>query len=133
MTVEDFLKVFEEVTGRDLTQFKLWYTQAGTPRLDVWETWKDGVLTLHCEQVTPPTPGQPMKRPLLIPLEVGLMNPDGSEALPTQMLELTEARHDFHFEGGEERPVVSVLRGFSAPVLTEAAQLARRARLPPRP
>ncbi len=117
VTIEDFLAVFEEVTGRDLKQFKLWYTQAGTPRLDMWESWKDGVLTLHCEQITPPTPGQPAKSPVFIPLAVGFLNAEGSEVLPTTILEVTQAYQEFQFDQFEERPVVSVLRNFSAPVL----------------
>jgi aminopeptidase N len=58
VTIEDWLKVFEDVTGRDLTQFKRWYTDAGTPRLTVTDSWQDGTYTLHFKQHTPPTPGQ---------------------------------------------------------------------------
>ncbi len=55
-TIEDWLSVFEEATGRDLAQFKRWYSEAGTPRLRVAEEWRDGVFTLHFTQVNPPTP-----------------------------------------------------------------------------
>ncbi|MCE8442165.1 aminopeptidase N, partial [Rhodovulum sulfidophilum] len=57
-TIEDWLQVFEDATGRDLTRFKRWYSQAGTPRVKVTEDFKDGTYTLHLEQETPPTPGQ---------------------------------------------------------------------------
>ena len=118
-TVEDWLKVFEDATGRDLAQFKRWYTDAGTPRLRVTEDWQDGRYTLHLEQATPPTPGQSDKPPRVIPVAVGLLGPDGAELRPTEVLEVTQARQSFVFEGLAARPVPSVLRGFSAPVIVE--------------
>jgi len=120
-TIEDWLQVFQDATGRDLTQFKLWYSQAGTPRVTVAEDWADGVFTLTLSQENPPTPGQPDKAPKVIPVAVGLLNPNGDEVWPTQVLELTTARQSFRFEGLAARPVASVLRGFSAPVVLERA------------
>jgi aminopeptidase N len=116
-TIDDWLLAFEDATGRDLTQFRLWYTQAGTPRLMVHDEWKYGVYYLHVRQETPPTPGQPHKVPMLIPILVGLMYPDGTEAVPNKMLELTKPEQLFEFRGLRERPVPSLLRDFSAPVL----------------
>ena len=118
-TIEDWLKVFEDATGRDLAQFKRWYTDAGTPRLTMSEDWEAGCLTLNFTQTTPPTPGQDDKPPRVIPIAVGLIGPNGDEVLPTQMLEMTEARQSFRFDGLGARPVVSALRGFSAPVMLE--------------
>jgi aminopeptidase N len=118
-TVEDWLKVFEDATGRDLTQFKLWYSQAGTPRVRVEERWEDGTYTLDLSQTVPPTPGQPDKAPAVIPVAVGLLNPNGDEVVPTRILELTEPRQSFAFEGLASRPVPSLLRGFSAPVILD--------------
>ncbi|TCP62416.1 aminopeptidase N [Rhodovulum bhavnagarense] len=118
-TIEDWLKVFEDATGRDLTQFKRWYSQAGTPRLHVTDDFKDGTYTLHVEQETPPTPGQPEKHPQVIPLAVGLLSPNGDEVVPTTVLELTEEAQNFAFEGLGARPVPSLLRGFSAPVILD--------------
>lgn len=118
-TIEDWLKVFEDATGRDLTQFKRWYTDAGTPRLRVTDDFRSGTYTLHFEQETPPTPGQPAKPPRVIPIAVGLLNPNGHEVLPTQVLEMTEARQSFSFDGLAAKPVPSILRGFSAPVTLE--------------
>ena len=118
-TIEDWLKVFEDATGRDLTQFKRWYSQAGTPRLKVSDDWKDGVYTLQFEQENPPTPGQPHKDPRVIPIAVGLLNPNGDEVVPTTVLEMTEARQSFRFEGLASKPVPSILRGFSAPVVLQ--------------
>jgi aminopeptidase N len=118
-TIEDWLKVFEDATGRDLAQFKRWYTQAGTPRLMVSDDWAEGTYTLTLEQVNPPTPGQPDQDPKVIPVAVGLLNPNGDEVVPTTVLELTEGRQSFRFDGLASRPVPSLLRGFSAPVVLE--------------
>jgi aminopeptidase N len=118
-TIEDWLKVFEDATGRDLTQFRLWYTQAGTPRLTVAEHFEDDRYTLTFTQRTPPTPGQPDKRPQVIPIAVGLLNPNGDEVVPTTILEMTEATQSFTFDGLAAKPVPSLLRGFSAPVVLD--------------
>ncbi len=118
-TIEDWLRVFEDATGRDLTQFRRWYSQAGTPRVAVEEGYDDGTYTLTFRQHTPPTPGQPDKAPQVIPMAVGLLNPNGDEVLPTTLLEITEAEQSFRFDGLAARPVPSLLRGFSAPVVLE--------------
>ena len=118
-TIEDWLKVFEDATGRDLTQFKRWYEDAGTPRLHVEESWEDGTLTLDFTQNTPPTPGQNEKPPRVIPIAVGLIGPDGTEMRATEVLEMSRARQSFRFEGLDARPVPSILRGFSAPVILD--------------
>ncbi|GGL87252.1 aminopeptidase N [Pseudooceanicola nanhaiensis] len=118
-TIEDWLKVFEDTTGRDLSQFKRWYSQAGTPRVSVDEAWEDGTYTLTFRQSTPPTPGQPVKDPRVIPIAVGLLGPNGDEVQETTLLELTEAEQSFTFEGLAAKPVPSILRGFSAPVILD--------------
>ncbi|MCG6112665.1 MAG: aminopeptidase N [Paracoccus sp.] len=116
-TIEDWLQVFEDATGRDLSQFKRWYTDAGTPILTMEESWQGGTLTLTFAQTTPPTPGQPDKPARVIPIAVGLIGPNGDEVAPTRVLEMTQAQQSFAFEGLGARPVASVLRGFSAPVM----------------
>ncbi len=118
-TIEDWLRVFEDVTGRDLTQFKRWYEDAGTPRLRVTDEFEGGTYTLHFEQQTPPTPGQAEKRPRVIPIAVGLLGPNGDEVMATRVLEMTEARQSFAFDGLAARPVPSILRDFSAPVILQ--------------
>jgi aminopeptidase N len=118
-TIEDWLRVFEDTTGRDLSQFKLWYTQAGTPRLHVAEAWNGDTYTLTFTQVNPPTPGQAYKAAKVIPIAVGLLNPNGDEVLPTTVLEMTKASQSFEFKGLASKPVASILRGFSAPVILE--------------
>jgi len=120
-TIEDWLAVFEDVTKRDLRQFSRWYTQAGTPRLSVEETFDAGTYTLRFRQRTPPTPGQAEKLPQVIPIAVGLLAPDGSEVVPTTVLEMTQEEQSFSFDGLAARPVPSLLRGFSAPVILDRA------------
>ncbi len=118
-TIDDWVRVFEDATGRDLTQFRRWYAQAGTPRLRVTEDWDGARYTLTLAQHTPPTPGQPDKAPLHIPVAVGLIGPDGAELAPTRVLELTGAEASFTFDDLRARPLASVLRGVSAPVIVE--------------
>lgn len=118
-TVEDWLEVFEDATGRDLGQFKLWYTRAGTPRLSVEEEWKDGRYTLSLRQETPAGPGRSGDEPRVIPIAVGLLDRDGREIRSTEVLEMTGAEQSFVFEGLASRPVPSLLRDFSAPVILE--------------
>ena len=121
-TIEDWLQVFEDTTGRDLTQFKRWYSQAGTPRLTVSDAYADGRYTLTLTQTTPPTPGQPHKEPQVLPIAVGLLNPNGDEVMPTTVLEMTQTTQSFHFDGLASRPIPSILRDFSAPVILERVQ-----------
>jgi aminopeptidase N len=118
-TIEDWLAAFTDATGRDLTQFKRWYAQAGTPRLTVTDDFKNGTYSLHIAQQTPDTPGQTDKLPLHIPVAVGLLDNTGAEVVPTTLLELTEAQQTFTFDGLTSKPVPSILRDFSAPVITE--------------
>ena len=118
-TIEDWLQVFEDATGRDLSQFKLWYSQAGTPRVKVTDTYADGTYTLTFEQSTPPTPGQPDKDPRVIPIAVGLLGQNGDEVRATQVLELTKTKQSFSFDGLSAKPIPSILREFSAPVILQ--------------
>ncbi|MEL6931648.1 MAG: aminopeptidase N [Pseudomonadota bacterium] len=118
-TIEDWLQVFEDITGRDLSQFKRWYEQAGTPRLKVSKSYANGTLELTFTQSTPATPGQPTKDPRVIPIALGLIGTDGSELRPTEVLEMTQETQSFRFEGLPEKPVASILRGFSAPVILQ--------------
>jgi len=118
-TIEDWLQVFEDATGRSMKRFKRWYTSAGTPRLTVKESWKDGRYKLTFRQETPPTPGQPQKKPRVIPIAVGLLAPDESETHPTRVLEMTKRQQSFKWEGLAERPIPSILREFSAPVILQ--------------
>jgi aminopeptidase N len=130
-TVDQFAACMAEVSGRDLTQFMRWYSQAGTPTVtatgDYDATNKRYTLTLG--QSIPKTPGQPEKLPMLIPVTVALLG-DGGRPVPLQLegagdgassmvLELTDWKQTFTFVGVDQRPVPSVLQGFSAPVILE--------------
>ena len=94
---------------------------AGTPRLKVTDDFSNGTYTLHFEQENPETPGQPVKGAKVLPIAVGLLNPNGDEVVPTTVLEMTQTRQSFSFDGLSTRPVPSILRGFSAPVVLDHA------------
>lgn len=117
VTTDDFVQAMADVSGRDLTQFKRWYTQAGTPELTVSDSWNEatGDYTLIIRQSCPATPGQEKKLPLHMPVAFGLLDNEGHE-LESGVLELTDTEHAFVFKGLAVRPVPSLLRGFSAPV-----------------
>ncbi len=115
-TIEDWIKVFEDTTGRDLSQFALWYTLAGTPRVKVSGSFADGTYTLTLSQHMP---DKTDTTPRHIPVAVGLLYPDGTEAVQTRVLELTATEQSFEFTGLHMPPIASVLRGFSAPVVLE--------------
>lgn len=133
VTCDDFVEVMSEANnGFDLDQFMRWYEQAGTPRVRAHGDWDAaaGAYTLTLAQSTPATPGQHAKQPLVIPVALGLIGPDGrdrplqleGEAQPgatTRVLRLDEAEQRFRFVGLEAEPVPSLLRGFSAPVILE--------------
>ncbi|MFI4933489.1 MAG: aminopeptidase N [Caulobacterales bacterium] len=117
-TMEAFIQCFAEVSGRDLTQFFAWYEQAGTPRVRMESTYDPAARTLEIslEQSTAPTPGQPDKRPLPIPLAIGLLDEDGRELRETELIVLDAPSRRLTLENVVRTPVVSALRGFSAPV-----------------
>ncbi|MEP6968498.1 MAG: aminopeptidase N, partial [Pseudomonadota bacterium] len=117
-TVEAFIQCFAEVSAKDLTAFFAWYEQAGTPRVTL-ETRYDavaGALDLTLTQSTAPTPGQPDKRPLPIPVAVGLIDEDGRSLRETEVILVDSAEQKVRWAGVDRAPVVSALRGFSAPV-----------------
>ncbi|WP_186389952.1 aminopeptidase N [Stappia sp. TSB10P1A] len=126
-TIEAFLACFQEASGLDLDQFSLWYEQAGTPVLKVDSSYENeaGRLTLTFRQHLPPSPGQSEKKPMHIPVRVGLMGADGRELVPAgvagaevtgDVLHIRSPQQTVVFSGLTERAVPSVLRGFSAPI-----------------
>lgn len=123
VTIEDFLACMAEVSGRDLSQFLRWYQYAGTPHIAVVMDFDAKARRLHLQlgQRLPDTPGQTNKPALHIPLLVGLLGADGKDVLPegSRLLELTEASQGFVFENIKESPILSLNRGFSAPVRLE--------------
>ena len=124
-TIEEFLACFAEASGRDLSHFALWYEQAGTPKLSVSEHYDAaaGTYRLAFTQTTPPTPGQPVKKPVVIPVLLGLVGRMGDMALKADGVDgqrglyvVTETDAAIVFHDVKERPVPSLLRSFSAPV-----------------
>ncbi|MES1990296.1 MAG: aminopeptidase N [Pseudomonadota bacterium] len=128
-TVEDFLSALSDGAKLDLTQFKRWYNQAGTPEILTSGRYDAAreTYTLKVSQFCAPTPGQKHKEPYHIPIAVGLIGPDGKDMLlqldgeekpkgTTRVLNLTERSETFRFRNVTERPVPSLLRGFTAPV-----------------
>jgi len=126
-TVEEFVRCFAEVSGQDLSHFFAWYEQAGTPRVSLIHAYDADAktLTLQLSQQTPPTPGQPLKRPLPIPVTVGLLDHDGrplrfeheGAAVDEAVILLTQPSAAVTLSGVASAPAVSALRGFSAPVV----------------
>jgi aminopeptidase N len=132
-TIENWVKCFEDACGRDLTQFRLWYHQAGTPhvRASGRHDAQARTYTLELSQSLAPTPGQPEKLAMHIPVRMGLMGKAGralpltlegeNQTGPTErVLELTGARQRFVFTGIDEAPLLSLGRRFSAPAIFEA-------------
>ncbi len=133
VTIEDFVAAMADASGTDLSAFRAWYAQAGTPEVSVEDSYDPDArrYTLHLAQSTPPTPGQPAKAPLQIPIVMALLGEDGAMLAPRaggdgiaaipggageMLLELRHAAQDFVFDDVSGRPVPSLLRGFSAPV-----------------
>ena len=130
-TVENFVACMADASGRDLAQFFKWYEQAGTPRVAVTTNYDAEAKTfdLTLSQTTLPTPGQPEKQAMHIPFNLGLVGPDGSDmaldlegvgALNTPLLEMTGEKQIFRFRNILKKPVLSLNRDFSAPVIVEA-------------
>lgn len=130
VTCDDFLAAMADANGEDLSLMHKWYEQAGTPALKVTPTYDEAkqTLTLAVTQTVPPTPGQPHKQAVLVPLSIALLGPDG-KALPLRLegkdlgsstvLRIDAAEKKYVFENVSARPVPSLLRNFSAPVKME--------------
>jgi aminopeptidase N len=132
VTCDDFAQAIADANphsalAQHLPQFKRWYAQAGTPRVQASGAYDATTrrYTLTLSQSCPPSPGQDSKAPFVIPVQMGLIGADGREVLPSQLLVLTEATQTFEFHDlpitTDEAPVPSLLRDFSAPVVLEMA------------
>jgi aminopeptidase N len=117
-TVEAFVQCFAEASGRDLSQFFSWYEQAGTPKVSMTAAYDGATQSLEIEftQATAPTPGQPNKVALPIPVALGLLDEDGRVLRETELVVLDAPSRRVRFDNVPSPPVVSTLRGFSAPV-----------------
>ncbi|MDF2604866.1 aminopeptidase N [Sphingomonas sp.] len=124
-TCEDFVACMEEGGGVDLSRFRLWYSQAGTPRVAASLSHDGGRATLRLAQHVPPTPGQAVKEPMVLPLKIRLFGAETGRPLgPEQLVLLQDASETIVFDGIAERPVLSINRGFSAPVTIESDRTA---------
>ncbi|WP_455479733.1 aminopeptidase N [Bartonella sp. B23] len=122
-TIEDFIACFAEVSGRDFSQFMLWYEQAGTPHVEIDHHYSDGILTIHAKQHIPTTPQQNIKKPMLIPIAFGLLGHNGESLtyeadadIQSDVMLLSKENQTFILRGVREKPVLSLLRNFSAPI-----------------
>ncbi|MEL6482160.1 MAG: aminopeptidase N, partial [Pseudomonadota bacterium] len=120
-TIEQFRQCFEDACGIDLAQFARWWSRAGTPRVSVEESWDEaaGALTLHFRQSLPDVPGQTDDAPMVIPIALGLIGADGREVRATEVVALDKPELAMRYEVTGGRPMASLLRGFSAPVILE--------------
>jgi aminopeptidase N len=138
-TVEDWVKCFEDACGRDLSQFRLWYAQSGTPTIEARGEYDPARKTyaLSLKQTLGPTPGQPVKKPMHIPVRLGLIGSAGAMPLTLEgenargpeerVLELSKPEENFIFVDVGEEPLPSIGRRFSAPAHFKAP-IGRRAR-----
>jgi aminopeptidase N len=123
-TCDDFLKAMQDASANKyLDQFKLWYSQAGTPVVTAKSKYDEvkKKVTITFTQNTPDTPGQKNKKPVVIPIRTGLIGQDGMD-LDESLLIMTKDKQEFTFENISEKPVISYLRGFSAPVILNTDQ-----------
>ena len=125
VTCEDFVRAMEDASGADLTQFRLWYSQAGTPLVTA-KVEHDAVgarATLHLTQAIPDTPGQTSKAPMVLPLKVALIGAESGEQLGAeQLVLLDQAQMSVTIDGVGEAPLLSINRDFSAPAKLEVAR-----------
>jgi len=115
VTTEDFVQCMEQVNGCDLRQFRLWYTQSGTPEVDAQQRFENGRLHLLFKQHCPATPGQVTKDAFQIPIVIALFSGDGEKKVEETLL-INQEHQQFEFDGFENKPLVSMLRDFSAPI-----------------
>ena len=122
-TCDDFVAALEDASGVDLSAFKIWYSQAGTPQVTARLEHDSAArtATLRVAQSVPPTPGQPVKQPMPIPLKTALIGADsGGEVAPERLVILERDEQIIRFDDIAEPPLLSINRGFSAPVIVEA-------------
>ena len=119
-TCDDFVKALEDASGADLSHLKLWYSQAGTPHVTARLEQDGNGAVLHLSQSVPATPGQPVKKPMPIPLKTALIGEaSGAEIAPERLILLDEPQTKVAFDGVSEPALLSINRGFSAPVIVD--------------
>ena len=121
VTTKDFFWAMSEASGVDLSAFELWYHQSGTPKLKVKESFADGVYTLALTQVIPNTVDAKAQKPYFFPLKIALLDTDAKE-LVAQTLTISKESESFEFNGLNAKPVLSINRDFSAPIIIDQEQ-----------
>jgi aminopeptidase N len=121
-TCDDFVNAMEDAAGQDMTSFRRWYSQAGTPIISVSSGFEGDTLTLTLRQKTPVSANQTSPMPLTMPIRLGLIGPNGDDVL-SEKLVLKEAEQSWTFDGLGGAPVISLNRGFSAPIRLDMAEL----------
>jgi aminopeptidase N len=119
VTCDDFIQAMEGASGADLSRFRLWYEQAGTPKVTTRLERREGTTWLHLEQQVPATPGQPEKQPMPIPLRLALIGPDGRRG-QERLVVLESAQTDIDLGAAPAGSALSINRDFSAPVIIES-------------
>ncbi|HYE26738.1 MAG TPA: aminopeptidase N [Allosphingosinicella sp.] len=124
VTCEDFVRAMEAASGEDLSRFRRWYEQAGTPRVRARLAQENGTARLRLEQEVPPTPRQPDKKPMPIPLRVALFGKNSGKKLAEALILHSEPRDEAVFDALPEPALLSINRGFSAPVIVDTERSA---------
>ena len=118
-TCEDFVRAMEQGGGIDLTKFRRWYEQAGTPKITASVRRDGNTAVLSLAQSVPPTPGQPVKQPMPLPLKIALFDRATTKPVIEQLYVFEDESAELRFDGLSDRPVLSINRDFSAPVIVE--------------
>ncbi len=119
VTCEDFVLAMEEASGADLRQFRLWYAQAGTPRVKATLAQDGATLRVLLEQTVPATPGQPDKQAMAIPLRIAVLDGGTGEKASEQLFMLDAAKDELLIERAPAHSILSINREFSAPIVLE--------------
>jgi len=120
VTCEDFVRAMEDASGEDLTQFRLWYSQAGTPRVTARLAREGKAARVTLEQEVPPTPGQAIKQPMAIPVKLALFGAETGTKHAEELVLLDAASRELVIDGVDEPALLSLNRGFSAPVIVKS-------------
>jgi aminopeptidase N len=130
-TCDQFVQALEDASGEALSAFRIWYDQAGTPRVTAAldHDPEARIATLHLSQSVPPTPGQPDKKPMPIPLNTALIGESGQEVAPERLIVLEQEQQSIRFDDVAEPPLLSINRGFSAPVIIQTERRAEQLEL----
>lgn len=121
VTIEEFIRAMEDANKRDLQQFRRWYIQAGTPKLTVTTQYNEQAQSYQIDvtQTCPATPEQPHKEPFHLPLKIALLGEEGAIVQPETVLEIKQSTQQFTFKQIKTKPIPSLLRDFSAPVILD--------------